>query len=73
MHMLYTSLLQPFYKYELPLGKKKTPQSLVQYILNESLKRSNEVQKFVLETIKNLERYLSLLETHSNDSSVFHS
>ena len=52
MRCFYTALLLPFYEYQVPVGKKKTTQSVVQYILNNSLKRSNEVQKFVLDTCK---------------------
>ena len=60
MRIFYTALLQPFYKFEVMLGKKK--QSVVQYVLMTSLKRSNEVMKFVLDTCQNLGNCLQLLK-----------
>lgn len=70
MRILYTALLQPFFKYEVVIGKKK--QSVVQYILMTSLKRSNEVMKFVLDTCQNLGNCLTLLEkVHADPGCAF--
>ena len=69
--MVYTLLMQPFFKYEIQIGKKKTLSSLVAYILQDSLKRPNEVQKFTLDTCKHLAEYVELLEIHAQDNSVF--
>lgn len=39
--------------------------------MNESLKRSNEVQKFVLESCQHLPEYLQLLEKSKSDATIF--
>jgi hypothetical protein len=70
MRVFYTALLQPFFKFEVMVGKKK--QSVVQYVLMNSLKRSNEVMKFVLDTCQNLENCLNLLDkVHADPSCHF--
>jgi hypothetical protein len=52
------------------VGKKK--QSVVQYVLMNSLKRSNEVMKFVLDTCQNLENCFNLLDkVHADPSCHF--
>ena len=71
MRCFYTALTLPFYKYQVPQGKKKTTQSVVQYILNNSLKRSNEVQKFVLETIKGTEGHATFVEEFVASPEIF--
>lgn len=67
MRTLYTALLQPFYQYEVTVGKKK--QSVVQYVLMTSLKRSNEIMKFVLETCQHLSNCIHLLDQVNADPS----
>ena len=71
MRCFYTSMLLPFFEFQVPQGKKKSLQSVVQYILNNSLKRSQEVQKFVLETCSGSLRYTQFLNELSQDGSVF--
>ena len=71
MRCFYTALTLPFYKYQVPQGKKKALQSVVQYILNNSLKRSNEVQKFVLETCKGVDGHKAFIEEFQSNPEVF--
>ena len=73
MRCFYTSLVMPFYEFQIPNGKKKTPQSVVQYFLTNSLKRPNEVQKFVLETCKGIEGHKTMLDQFVADSGIFDS
>ena len=53
-------------------GSKKAPQSVVQHILASSLTRSNEIQKFVLETCKGIEN-AELFETKLVENMDFFS
>lgn len=69
MRCFYTALLYPFFKYQVPQGQKKAPISAVQYILMTSLKRSNEVMKFVLDTCQNLDKCLEVLFKIKEDPS----
>lgn len=46
-------------------------QSVVQFILTNSLKRSTEVQKFVLETCKGVQGHMAFVEELARDSSCF--
>lgn len=55
----------------MPQGKKKATQSVVQYILTNSLKRSNEVQKYVLDTCKSVPAYLEFTVELQNNGDVF--
>lgn len=71
MRCFYTALTLPFYKYQVPVGKKKTTQSVVQYILSTSLKRSNDVQKFVLETCKGVEGHKAFIDEFIVNPGVF--
>ena len=56
MRCFYTGMLLPFFDYTVIRGKgaKKAPQSVVLHILATSLTRSNEIQKFVMETSKHV-------------------
>jgi hypothetical protein len=49
-------MMQPFQQYEVSQGKQKKKFLLGSYILQNSLKRSNDVQKFVAETCAGLEQ-----------------
>lgn len=71
MRCFYTSLLLPFFEYQVPQGKKKTTQSVVQHILNVSLKRSTEVQKFVLETSCATPTYVDFMNELASNPQVF--
>ena len=71
MRCFYTALLIPFYNYQVPQGKKKTTQSVVQYILNNSLKRSNEVQKYVLETCQGVPGHIAFTNELQNNPQAF--
>lgn len=53
--MLYVGLLHPFYNSQTQVGKKQ--HSLAIHILLNSLKRSNELQKFVSETCLGYSKY----------------
>ena len=44
---------------------------MVQYILNNSLKRSNEVQKFVLDTCKGVPQHLAFANELAANGNVF--
>ena len=52
MSTMYAALLDPFYSYNMEVGKRKLVTSVVEHILKTSLKRPNDLQKFVLETCK---------------------
>lgn len=71
MRCFYTALLMPFFEYQVPQGKKKTTWSVVQFILTNSLKRSNEVQKYVLETCKSVPAQLEFTEELLNNGEAF--
>ena len=71
MRCFYTALLLPFYDYQVPQGKKKATQSVAHYILNNSLKRSNEVQKFVLDTCKSVPGHREFTNEYTANTGVF--
>ena len=71
MRCFYTGMLIPLFNYNFLAGsgnKKKQPISVVQHILANSLTRPNEVQKFVLETCKGVEKSLILTEKHNTNN-----
>ena len=71
MRCFYTALLMPFYKFEMQNGKKKQLISVAQHILNVSLKRSTEVQKFVIDTSAGVPAYLKLMNDLAQDPELF--
>lgn len=49
----YSALMEPFFKYTVSKkSKKKAPTTAIEHILNESIKRGQAPQKFVLATIE---------------------
>ena len=71
MRCFYTGMLIPLFNYNFLAGKgnkKKVTTSVVEHILVNSLTRPNEVQKFVLETCKGVEKSLIFTEKHDTNN-----
>jgi len=73
MRCFYTTLLFLFFPFQVPQGKKKATQSVVQYVLMNSLKRSNEVMKFVLDTCQNADKCGILIDQIAKGQTILKS